>query len=92
MEHPGILAICHELGGGAQKFLLGKKKEWLESNVIFVSVTYQIKKGTYKIQIEHGMSCLLYTSLRKVAAFWKLVRDAERLQGCSAVKQKQLFL
>ncbi len=56
MRQPGILAICHELGGGAQKFLLGKKKEWLEKNAVFVSVTYRIAEGTYMIQVQNGMS------------------------------------
>ena len=56
MEHPGILAICHELGGGAQKFLLGKKKEWLEADLVFVSVTYRIAEGTYMIQVGNHRS------------------------------------
>lgn len=54
-QEPGVLAICHELGGGAQKFLLEKKKEWMEANTVFASVTYRIKEGTYKIQVQDHM-------------------------------------
>ena len=54
-QKPGILAICHELGGGAQKFLLEKKKEWMEANTAFVSVTYRITEGTYRIQVQDHM-------------------------------------
>ena len=85
MEHPGILAICHELGGGAQKFLLGKKKEWLESNVIFVSVTYQIKKGTYKIQIEHGMSTMEFDLQR-----WSKIPELIEALGINRILVNEL--
>lgn len=55
------LAICHEIGGGAQKFIEEKKKNWISEGNISVFIFFRILEGTYRIVIEEKKNSITFT-------------------------------